>query len=104
MASALPGRTPACSSGAASVPRALAALAAGLLLLLAVAAAARAAALAALARAALVAVLAALLGRVGRVRDRGGARLAHALLPEALVLLVVLDAGSVVLGHGNTSG
>src|SRR4051812_29271030 len=99
MASALPGRTPACSSGAASVARGLAALAAGLPLLLSVAAAARAAALAALAGAAAVAVLAALARRVRRVGDLRGALLAHALLAQPFVLLVVLDARTVVLGH-----
>src|SRR4051794_14813426 len=73
----------------------------------ALAAAAAAARLAALARAGRLAparVLAALLRRgvvrAGvRVRYRSRAALAHALLAQALVLLVVLDAGSMVLGH-----
>src|SRR4051812_28523706 len=83
----------------------LAALAAGRLLLGAVAAAARAAALGALAAAAATAVLAALL-RCGVVRagvgigDGGRALLVHALLAKALVLLVVLDAGTMIFCHG----
>src|SRR4051794_38156466 len=80
--------------------RGLAALATGLLLLRLVAAAARAARLLALAAAA---ALAALGGGVRGVGDLRRALLAHALLLEPLVLLVVLDAGSVVLGHGCTS-
>src|SRR3954451_16754590 len=44
-------------------------------------------------------LLAALLRGARRVGDLGGALLAHALLAQTLVLLVVLDAGSVVLGH-----
>src|SRR5688572_2692981 len=43
--------------------------------------------------------LAALLGRIGIVRDRRGPRLAHALLAQALVLLVVFDGWSVILRH-----
>src|SRR6185437_4782927 len=39
----------------------------------------------------------------GRVRDRRRARLAHALFPQAFVLLVVLDAGTVVFGHPRRS-
>src|SRR3954447_5858720 len=84
----------------------LAALAAGRLLLRAVAAAARATALGALAAAAAAAVLAALL-RGGVVRpgigvcDGGRALLVHALLAQALVLLVVLDAGAMIFCHGD---
>src|SRR4051794_20874293 len=87
--------------GLRAVARRLAALAPRLLLLRAVCAAARAARLLALAAAA---ALPALRGRVRGVRDLRRALLAHALLLEALVLLVVLDAGTVVLGHGCTSG
>src|SRR4051812_8208649 len=64
------------------------------LLLGAVAAAPAAAALLA---AAAPGALATLLGHVRRVGDRRGARLAHALLPQALIPLVVFDAGSVIL-------
>ena len=42
---------------------------------------------------------AALARRVGRVGDLGGTLLAHALLAQAFVLLVVLDARPVILGH-----
>src|SRR3954453_17687590 len=87
-------------SGLRGAARRLSALAARLLLLRAIAAAARAARLLALAAAA---ALAALRGRVRGVRDLRRALLAHALLPEALVLLVVLDAGTVVLGHETSS-
>ncbi len=76
--------------------RLLAALATRGRLLGLVAAAAAAAALLALARAA---ALAAAAGGALRVGDRGRARLAHALLAQALVLLVVLHARSMVLGH-----
>src|SRR5215212_8149176 len=74
----------------------LAALAAGRLLLGGVAAAAAAARLPAPAAAA--ALAAAARGAL-RVRDRRCPRLAHALLAKALVLLVVLDAGSVIFRH-----
>src|SRR5215217_4844631 len=47
----------------------------------------------------LAGALAALLGGVRRVGDLGRALLAHALLAQALVLLVVLHAGSVIFGH-----
>src|SRR5436190_19921728 len=87
--------------------RSLAALAAGGLFLSAVptaAAAARLAAQAATARPAARFLPALLRGPVARarvrVRNGGGAALAHALLAKALVLLVVLDAGSVIFGHG----
>src|SRR5581483_1238182 len=69
--------------------RLLAALTTRRCLLSLVAAAARAAALAALARAA---ALASPAGGAGRVGDRGRAGLAHALLAQPFVLLVVLDA------------
>src|SRR3954454_17997842 len=102
----VPGLTPRGGMSAARLP----ALSPGRLLLSAVAAAARAARLAALAAAAAASAraLAALLRRrvvrAGvRVRDGGRARLAHALLAQALVLLVVLDARSVVLDHGHLS-
>src|SRR5688500_8653409 len=75
----------------------LAALAAGGLLLLGRAALA-AVALARGARARLLA--AAARGALG-VRDRRRPALAHALLAEALVLLVVLDAGTVIFGHAS---
>src|SRR5215210_5848843 len=78
----------------------LAALAARGLLLSRVAAAAAAAALLALAA---PTALPAPAGRAGRIRDRRRARLAHALLAKALVLLVVLDARTVVLCHVITS-
>src|SRR5436190_7537887 len=74
----------------------LAALAAGRCLLRLVAAAAAAAALLA---AAAAAALPAPARRARRVRDRGRARLAHALLAQPLVLLVVLHARSMVLCH-----
>ena len=48
---------------------------------------------------ALAALLPTLLRRVGGVRDRGGPLLSHPLLAQALVLLVVLDARALVLGH-----
>src|SRR5947208_758561 len=70
----------------------LAALATGRGLLCLVAAASAAAALLAAAAAAALPTPA---RRAGRVRDRSRARLAHALLAQPLVLLVVLDAGSV---------
>src|SRR5579884_824050 len=76
--------------------RLLAALSARGHLLRVVATAARAAALAACARAA---ALPASARRSLGIRDGGRTRLAHALLAKALVLLVVLDAGPVVLGH-----
>src|SRR4051794_27662652 len=91
----LPGaQKSAIRSGRASAVRLPAALRAGLLLLRAVAAAARAARLLALAAAA---ALAALRGGVRRVGDLRRALLAHALLLESLVLLVVLDARPVIL-------
>src|SRR3954447_17761521 len=77
--------------------RLLPALAPGRGLLGLVAAAARAARLLALAAAA---ALAALRRGVRGVGDLRRALLAHALLLEALVLLVVLDAGAVILRHG----
>src|SRR5205814_2154474 len=52
-----------------------------------------------LAAAAAVAVLASAAGRALRVRDRSRTALAHALLAQALVLLVVLHARTVVLSH-----
>src|SRR3954467_13445421 len=76
------------ASGALGLRGGLAALAARRLLLGRGAALARALALLAAARR-----LAALLGRVRVVRDRGRALLAHALLAQALVLLVVFDPG-----------
>src|SRR5215207_10212823 len=76
--------------------RLLAALAPGGLLLRGVAAAAASAALPALAA---PAALSAPARGAGRVRDRGGPRLAHALLAQTLVLLVVFHARSVVLRH-----
>src|SRR5205823_10430093 len=78
----------------------LAALASGGRLLGLVATAARARTLPAQARSAALATPARGAGRVGNGR---GAGLAHPLLPQTLVLLVVLDAGTVVLGHANTS-
>src|SRR4051794_24351968 len=48
---------------------------------------------------ALARLLATVLRGVGRVGDPGGARLRHALLLERLVLLLVLDVGSL-RGHG----
>jgi transposase len=82
----------------------LAALSTGCLLLCAVAAASASAAAAALAAAlAAAGALAALARRVRRVRDRGGARLAHPLLSQPLVLLVVFDARAVILCHVDRS-
>src|SRR4051794_21086704 len=73
----------------------LAALAAGCLLLL------RRAALAgvALARRARSGLLASAARRALRVGDRRCPALAHALLAQALVLLIVLDAGTVIFRH-----
>src|SRR4051794_33484467 len=53
----------------------------------------------ALARAAAAGLLAAARGRPLGVRDRRSATLAHALLLEPFVLLVVLDAGTVIFRH-----
>src|SRR5215208_735717 len=84
----------------AALARLFAALAAGGLLLRLVAAAPASAAPLALAATAALATPA---RRARRVRDRGGPRLAHALLAQTLVLLVVLDARAVVLRHCLTS-
>src|SRR5437764_14613903 len=87
----------ACESELASSSAGLlAALAAGGLLLGAVAAASAAAALAA---ATAAGALSAAARRAGRIRDRGCARLANALLAQAFVLCVALDAWSGVLCH-----
>src|SRR4051794_25434038 len=51
--------------------------------------------------AARLAALAAGLAAAARVGDPGGLLLAGALAAQRLVLLVVLDARSVVLGHGS---
>src|SRR5215218_145452 len=75
----------------------LAALAAGGLLLLARAALAAAA----LARRARARLLAAPARRTLRVGDRSRPALAHALLAQALVLLVVLHAGTVIFRHAS---
>src|SRR5437588_6980381 len=53
------------------------------------------------AAAALAALLAPLARGVRGVGDRGGALLAHALLAQALVLLVALDARAVIFCHRN---
>src|SRR3977135_587797 len=66
-----------------------------------VAAASAAAALAALAAATALAPAA---GRALRVGDRSCARLAHPLLAQAFVLLVVLDARPVILRHQSPPG
>src|SRR2546421_11925763 len=89
-------RTPPLFRRRRSLARALAALASGGLLLGLVAAAAATAAAAA---ATTARALAAPARGPRRVGDRRRALLAHSLLAETLVLLVVLDARTVVLRH-----